>query len=97
MSVTDRASGDRTLAAAGLILVYAMVIGFTDNYVRVIAAEAGLWQFHLTRSLMAAVLLGVAAVPLGLRLQACAVAGGGGAVGHPRDRYGDLFRGAGFS
>ncbi len=69
MSVTERASGDRTLAAAGLILVYAMVIGFTDNYVRVIAAEAGLWQFHLTRSLMAAVLLGVAAVPLGLRLR----------------------------
>lgn len=60
---------DRTLAAAGLISVYAMVIGFTDNYVRVIAEQAGLWQFHLTRSLMAAVLLAVAAVPLGLRLR----------------------------
>lgn len=60
---------DRTLAAAGLITVYAMVIGFTDNYVRVIADEAGLWQFHFTRTLMAMALLGLAAVPLGLRLR----------------------------
>lgn len=60
---------DRTLAAAGLISVYAMVIGFTDNYVRVIATEAGLWQFHFTRTLMAMALLGLAAVPMGLRLR----------------------------
>lgn len=69
MTMASGAAGDRTLAAAGLIFVYAMVIGFTDNYVRVIAEEAGLWQFHLTRSLMAAVLLGLAMVPLGLRLR----------------------------
>lgn len=62
-------SSDRTLAAAGLILVYAMVIGFTDNYVRVIAEEAGLWQFHFTRTCMAAVLLALVAVPLRLRLR----------------------------
>jgi drug/metabolite transporter (DMT)-like permease len=61
------ATHDRTLAAAGLIFVYAMVIGFTDNYVRVIAEGAGLWQFHLTRSCMAMVILALAAVPLGLR------------------------------
>ncbi len=60
-------TSDRTLAAAGLILGYAALIGFTDNYVRVIAVEAGLWQFHLMRSLMAAVLLALA-VPL-FRLQ----------------------------
>ncbi|OYU17756.1 MAG: EamA family transporter [Rhodobacteraceae bacterium PARR1] len=60
---------DRTMAAAGLITVYAMVIGFTDNYVRVIADEAGLWQFHFTRTAMAMVLLALAAVPLGLRLR----------------------------
>lgn len=60
---------DRTLAAAGLILVYATVIGFTDNYVRVIAAEAGLWQFHATRSVMAILLLLAVAIPLGLRLK----------------------------
>ena len=47
------AANDRTLAAAGMILAYAALIGFTDNHVRTIAAEAGLWQFHLTRSVMA--------------------------------------------
>ncbi|MEY4697408.1 MAG: hypothetical protein RIT14_1836 [Pseudomonadota bacterium] len=59
---------DRTLAAAGLIFGYAMMIGFTDNYVRVIADEAGLWQFHFTRTLMAMAILGAVAVPFGLRL-----------------------------
>lgn len=60
---------DRTMAAAGLILIYALVIGFTDNYVRVIAAEAGLWQFHATRSAIALALLAALSVPLGLRLR----------------------------
>ena len=53
------ATKDRTLAAAGLILVYALIIGYTDNYVRVIAAEAGLWQFHFVRTCMAMALLGL--------------------------------------
>ena len=60
---------DRTLAAAGLVLVYAMIIGFTDNYVIVIAAEAGLWQFHFTRTLMALVLLGAVALLFRRRLR----------------------------
>ena len=60
---------DRTLAAAGLVLVYAMVIGFTDNYVQVIAAEAGLWQFHATRSVMACAILLALVLPFGLRLR----------------------------
>jgi drug/metabolite transporter (DMT)-like permease len=55
--------------ATGLIAVYALVIGFTDNYVRVIADEAGLWQFHFTRSCMTAVLLGLGAVVLGWRIR----------------------------
>lgn len=63
------ADKDRTLAAVGLISVYAMVIGFTDNYVRVIADNAGLWQFHFTRTLMAMAILGVAAVVMGYRLR----------------------------
>lgn len=63
------AAGDRTLAAAAAILCYAFVIGFTDNFVRVIAAEAGLWQFHAMRGLMAMALLGILARPLGLRLR----------------------------
>lgn len=63
------ATKDRTLAATGLIATYAFIIGFTDNYVRVIAEEAGLWQFHLTRSLMVAVLLGLGAAVWGFRLR----------------------------
>jgi drug/metabolite transporter (DMT)-like permease len=60
---------DRTFAAAAAIVIYATVIGFTDNYVRVIAAEGGLWQFHATRSAFALGLLGLLALPLGLRLR----------------------------
>lgn len=63
------ATKDRTLAAAALIFTYAMIIGFTDNYVIVIAKQAGLWQFHFTRTCMAMVLLGLAAVVLRLRLR----------------------------
>jgi drug/metabolite transporter (DMT)-like permease len=59
---------NRTLAAFGAVLIYASVIGFTDNYVRVIAKDAGLWQFHATRTAMAFVLLALAALPLGLTL-----------------------------
>jgi drug/metabolite transporter (DMT)-like permease len=52
----------RTLAqATGLIACYSMVIGFADNYVRVIAADGGLWQFHATRSVLALVLIGLLA------------------------------------
>lgn len=60
---------DRTLLAAALICGYALVIGYTDNYVRVIAAEAGIWQFHFTRTAMAMVLLALAMPVLGLRLR----------------------------
>ena len=60
---------NRTLAAFGAVLIYASVIAFTDNYVRVIARDAGLWQFHATRTLMAFALLALAAVPLGLQLR----------------------------
>lgn len=60
---------DHTLAAAGCILVYAMVIGFTDNYVRVIADSAGLWQFHATRSVMALGVLAAVAAIAGWRLR----------------------------
>ena len=60
---------DRTLQAAGMIAVYAAIIGFTDNFVRVIAAEAGLWQFHATRTVMAMAILAAVAGPLGLRVR----------------------------
>jgi drug/metabolite transporter (DMT)-like permease len=60
---------NRTLAALGAVLIYACVIAYTDNYVRVIAEDGGLWQFHATRTAMAFAILSLAAVPLGLRLR----------------------------
>ena len=62
-------TSDRTLAAAALIIAYATIIGFTDNFVTLIARNAGLWQFHATRSAMGiAILLAVSALS-GLRLR----------------------------
>ncbi|RUS65059.1 DMT family transporter [Pseudorhodobacter sp. E13] len=55
--------------AALLVLTFATVIGFTDNYVRVIAAEVGLWQFHVTRTLMILVMLAALIRPMGLVLR----------------------------
>jgi drug/metabolite transporter (DMT)-like permease len=60
---------DRIFTAAALIAGYAAIIGFTDNFVRVIADEAGLWQFHATRTVMALGLLVLASFLLGLRLR----------------------------
>ncbi|MBL4918178.1 DMT family transporter [Szabonella alba] len=60
---------DRTLTAALAILAYALLIGFTDNFVRVVAVEAGLWQFHAVRAVMALALLGLAAQVVGLDLR----------------------------
>jgi drug/metabolite transporter (DMT)-like permease len=52
----------RLAQATGLIAFYSMVIGFADNYVRVIAADGGLWQFHATRSVLALALIVVLAL-----------------------------------
>jgi drug/metabolite transporter (DMT)-like permease len=59
---------NRTFAAFGATLVAASVIAFTDNHVRVIARDAGLWQFHATRTALAFAILGMVALPMGLRL-----------------------------
>ncbi len=71
--MTERPLADvtpnRTIAAAMAVLGYAMLIGFTDNYVRVIAQDFGLWQFHATRSAMAMLILATLAFGLGLRLR----------------------------
>ena len=37
-----------------------VILGFTDNFVRVIATEIGLWQFHLVRTAMALPVLAAA-------------------------------------
>ncbi|MCX8509971.1 MAG: hypothetical protein ORN49_14035, partial [Rhodobacteraceae bacterium] len=48
---------NQTIRAAAFILIYAFIIGFTDNHVRRIAAEGGLWQFHATRSALAGLIM----------------------------------------
>jgi drug/metabolite transporter (DMT)-like permease len=60
---------DRTLSAAGAILIYALLIAYADNYVRVIAVEGGLWQFHATRAMIAIGLIAVLARLAGRRLR----------------------------
>jgi drug/metabolite transporter (DMT)-like permease len=70
-------------AGAALILGGMAVLGFTDNFMRLIADEAGLWQFHLMRSAMALALLAAAAAALGLGMvpkQPGAVAARSGAL-----------------
>lgn len=60
---------DRPITALAAIVGYAILVGFTDNFVRLIAAEAGLWQFHATRAAMALTILGLAAWALRLRMR----------------------------
>ena len=42
-----RARINPTLQGAALIVGGMVVIGYTDNFVRVIAGEISIWQFHL--------------------------------------------------
>lgn len=65
----DTLPANRTLIAAGFILIYAFVIAFTDNFVREIAEDGGLWQFHATRTTFAGLILAVLVLPFGLRLR----------------------------
>jgi drug/metabolite transporter (DMT)-like permease len=55
-----------TAYGAAMILGGMVVLGLTDNFVRLIADGAGLWQFHLLRSAMALPLLAAAAFALRL-------------------------------
>lgn len=60
---------NHTLRAAVLVAGNAAIISLVDSFVRDIAAEAGLWQFHLGRSLMAVAVLLVLVPVFGLRLR----------------------------
>lgn len=62
-------TGNRTQAALVAVLGYAAIIGFTDNFVRTVAEEGGLWQFHALRTAMAAALFWIGARLFGLRLR----------------------------
>lgn len=63
-----RARGGIAYGAA-MILGGMVVLGFTDNLVRLVADEAGLWQFHFLRSGMVLPLLLAAGLVLGLPLR----------------------------
>ncbi|MEM9392950.1 MAG: DMT family transporter [Pseudomonadota bacterium] len=56
-------------SAAALIIAAMAIIGVIDNYVRFIAEDAGLWQFHAVRSAMALLCLAAAGVVMGWRWQ----------------------------
>ena len=60
---------NRTAQAAGLMLTYAVIVACADKFVGIIAAEASVWQFHFTRTLMGLALLAVAAPFMGLKLR----------------------------
>jgi drug/metabolite transporter (DMT)-like permease len=60
---------NQTLLAALFITIYALAIGFTDNFVQVIAKDTGLWQFHSTRTAMACAIMAVVVLPFGLRIR----------------------------
>ncbi|MDJ0857996.1 MAG: DMT family transporter [Dinoroseobacter sp.] len=53
--------------AAALIIAAMAIIGVIDNYVRFIAEDAGLWQFHAVRSAMALICLGGVGLVMGWR------------------------------
>ena len=61
--------GTRPIQAAALVLLAVTMLGLIDNFVRLIAAEAGLWQFHLTRSVLVAAILGAGAALFRWRLR----------------------------
>lgn len=58
-----------TLLGATFMVSGMAIIGLIDNYVVNIAAEAGLWQFHFTRSVMACALMVLGAIVFGWRLR----------------------------
>lgn len=59
----------RTVHGAALMVGCMAIIGLIDNYVKVIADLAGLWQFHFLRSCMVCVMLAVLAYALGWRIK----------------------------
>ncbi|MEM7440057.1 MAG: DMT family transporter [Pseudomonadota bacterium] len=70
MSVTATAGRtNSTLQGAAFMVSGMAIIGLIDNYVVHIAAEAGLWQFHLLRSVLACGLVMLGALIFGWRLR----------------------------
>ncbi|MFN3643356.1 MAG: DMT family transporter [Gemmobacter sp.] len=63
------AAPNRTLAAGALVLAYTAVVGLSDNLVRIVAPDYGLWQFHATRSVIVAALILALGRALGWRVR----------------------------
>lgn len=61
-------TSDRIFSSALLLLGYAAILGLIDNFVRTIAQDGGLWQFHALRAAMVFAILAVLARPMGLHL-----------------------------
>ena len=58
-----------TLQAAIFAVTGMALLGFIDNFVKLLAQEVGLWQFHLARSAMVLALLVPVALLLGWRVR----------------------------
>jgi drug/metabolite transporter (DMT)-like permease len=58
----------RPVLGVGLVAVSMTLIGYIDNYIKVIAAEAGLWQFHFTRGVLICLMLVVLSAVTGWRI-----------------------------
>lgn len=58
-----------TYQAAAYAFVGMALLGFIDNFVKVVAQEIGLWQFHFSRSVMVLSVLLPVALALGWRLR----------------------------
>lgn len=63
----DLTKSENPLLGAGLVIFAMAVIGLIDNYIQVIALDAGVWQFHMLRSIMICTLLGLLALIFGWR------------------------------
>ena len=63
------ATGVTGTAKGAMLMVSCMsIIGLIDNFVKIIAEEAGLWQFHFLRAVMACSTLAVLAVMMGWQI-----------------------------
>lgn len=60
---------NRPVLAAGLVVGAMALFGLIDNFVRLAAADGGLWQFHLLRSVVALIVLVPMAAMMGVSLR----------------------------
>ena len=60
---------DRNLKAIGFIVGGLAIVGFIDNFVRLIAGDMSLWQFHFLRGAIAVPLLCAVGIMAGWRLK----------------------------